>query len=86
MSSGYEAFAEAIETLGIMTRVSHTDLKRIYKELAHTHHPDHGGDVAHFQRIVEAYELIDGYMRGYRFDLSQEEFEHQHPLFWRVGV
>jgi hypothetical protein len=33
-------------------------IKAAYKALAILHHPDHGGDQEHFQRIQEAYEEL----------------------------
>lgn len=44
--------------LGILVDSSWDDVKRAYRKLALTHHPDVGGDPEQFKKIHAAYSLI----------------------------
>lgn len=50
--------AEALDTLGLPLDASEACIKRRYKELVQTHHPDKGGDSETFMRIQAAKELL----------------------------
>ncbi len=49
---------DAVEVLGLSGRVDQATVKAAYRRLARHHHPDRGGDVARFQRIQQAYEVL----------------------------
>lgn len=44
--------------LGLNPGASEQEIKSAYKKLAHQHHPDKGGTVAHWLAISDAYELL----------------------------
>ena len=46
------------KTLGVEKTASADDIKKAYRKLAKTHHPDKGGDQALFKEITEAYEVL----------------------------
>lgn len=48
----------AYETLGVPKGASDEEIKKAYRKLASTHHPDKGGDTAKFQEIQSAYETL----------------------------
>lgn len=50
--------AGALDTLGLPLDASEACIKRRYKELVQTHHPDKGGDSETFMRIQAAKELL----------------------------
>ena len=51
---------DARRVLGVDRDASAEVLKKAYKRLAIQHHPDKpGGKKEHFQRIAEAYEVVD---------------------------
>ncbi len=79
MSEAYEAIHEALDTLGLPTRVSLKDIKARYRYLASGRHPDKGGDSEEMARINEAYELLKNYAENYRFSFDEEEIAKQFP-------
>ena len=48
----------ALAALGLSANATRQQIKRRYRELAKTHHPDRGGDPREMQRIIAAYELL----------------------------
>ncbi len=44
--------------LGLAPGATRTDVKRAFRALAHTTHPDHGGDAAEFRAVKAAYERL----------------------------
>ena len=53
MSSG-----NLYERIGVAKDASDTDIKKAYRKLALTHHPDKGGDAEKFKQISEAYAVL----------------------------
>ncbi len=48
----------AKETLGLKDNYTLKDLKRAYRELCKTEHPDKGGTIDRFDKITDAYDLL----------------------------
>ena len=46
------------KTLGVPRDASQEEIKKAFRKLARTHHPDAGGDEAKFKEINEAYEVL----------------------------
>lgn len=59
------------ETLGIAENASQDDIKKAYKKLAMTHHPDRGGDTKYFQSLSEAYEILSDPQKRREYDSSR---------------
>lgn len=69
------------EILGINSDATPEEIKKAYRRLAMEHHPDKGGDAAHFQKIQEAYDcLADDDLRN-QYDLDQ----HQKTNSYNAG-
>jgi len=77
----FEEFENALETLGIVTRFSLSDLKNRYQKLSKEYHPDMpNGNVEKFREINEAYKLLQNYLQEYRFGVNEEDFYQQKPF------
>ena len=59
------------EILGVDKSASIDEIKKAYRKLAIEKHPDHGGDVAEFQRISEAYETLKDPNKRAAYDTPQ---------------
>jgi curved DNA-binding protein CbpA len=44
--------------LGLAPGATRTDVKRAFRALAHTTHPDHGGDAGEFRAVKDAYAAL----------------------------
>ena len=67
-------------TLGVPREASQEDIKKAYRKLAMTHHPDKGGDISKFQEITNAYEILSDPSKREQYDNPsvQNPFS-QHP-------
>lgn len=78
----YEDFEKAVDTLGILTRVSRKDVKAKYLKLSKRYHPDMPeGSEEKFQELKEAYDTICAYMDSFYYALDKDEFKTQFPAF-----
>ena len=46
------------QTLGVDKSATHADIKKAYRKLSMTHHPDKGGDEDKFKEIADAYNVV----------------------------
>lgn len=67
------------KTLGISRDASQEDIKKAFRKLAMTHHPDKGGDPAEFQRINEAYSVLSDTDKRFQYDNPQARPQFNHP-------
>ncbi len=49
---------EAYNVLGLNSKHTPQDVRKVFKKLAFKHHPDQGGDSEKFSRLKEAYDLL----------------------------
>jgi DnaJ-class molecular chaperone len=56
------------ETLGVDKSASDDQIKKAYRRLASTNHPDKGGDTATFQNIKLAYETLSDSNKRHQYD------------------
>ena len=77
----YRELKKAIALFGLGERATLNQIKARHRDLAKTHHPDHGEPSAPemIREINSAYELLCDYCQNYRFSFSEEEFLEQHP-------
>jgi curved DNA-binding protein len=61
-------------TLGVSRDASADEIKKAYRKLAMTHHPDKGGDIAKFQEISTAYETLSDSVKRSQYDNPQPQF------------
>jgi len=77
----YESFEKALDVMHIVSRASETELKKQYQKLSKVYHPDMvEGDAKKFKELNEAYKLLLGYMKNFRFRLDEAEFNEQNPF------
>lgn len=68
------------KTLGVPRDASQDDIKKAFRKLAMTHHPDKGGDPNEFQKINEAYETLGDVDKRFQYDNPQARPSfNQHP-------
>lgn len=76
----YEELLQALQVLCLPERATLREIKTRHRELVKRHHPDAGGEEAErIRQINEAYRVLSGYCRDYRFSFSREEFFQQKP-------
>lgn len=58
------------ETLGVPKNASADDIKRAYRKLAMTEHPDKGGNADRFKEISEAYDVLSDPEKKRQYDME----------------
>ena len=58
------------DELGLSSDATDEEIKQKYRELAHEHHPDKGGDEEIFKRIKAAYEILSDPIRRKEYDIT----------------
>jgi curved DNA-binding protein len=72
--------------LGVSETATQDEIKKAYRKLAATHHPDRGGDTAAFQKIAQAYDTIGDEQKRAAYDSQQRgggnpfNFTGEHPF------
>ncbi len=67
--------------LGVSRDASSEEIKRAYYKLAHTHHPDKGGEEKKFKEINEAYQILSNKEKRAQYDKFGQVFEGGAPGF-----
>jgi curved DNA-binding protein len=70
------------KTLGVARDASPEEIKKAFRKLARTHHPDAGGDEAKFKEINEAYEVLSDEKKRSLYDQYGTANENQIPQGW----
>jgi molecular chaperone DnaJ len=66
------------QTLGVAKDASQDDIKKAFRKLAHTYHPDKGtGDEAKFKEINEAYQVLSDDTKRSQYDNYGQTFSGQ---------
>jgi curved DNA-binding protein len=64
------------DILGVNEDASQDDIKKAYKKLAMTHHPDRGGDNKKFQEISQAYDTLSDAQKKSQYDAEINGFSN----------
>lgn len=70
------------KTLGVPRNATADEIKKAYRKLARTHHPDTGGDENKFKEINEAYEVLSDQKKRDLYDQYGTAKENQIPQGW----
>lgn len=73
------------KTLGVSRSASSDEIKKAYRKLARTNHPDAGGDEEKFKEINEAYEVLSDDKKRKIYDQYGTANENQIPYGWGGG-
>lgn len=68
--------------LGVSKTATAEEIKKAYRKLARTHHPDAGGDEAKFKEINEAYEVLGDEKKRKLYDQYGTADERSIPYGW----
>lgn len=68
--------------LGVSREASSDEIKKAFRKLARTHHPDAGGDEAKFKEINEAYEVLSDDKKRKLYDQYGTASAGQIPHGW----
>lgn len=63
------------KVLGVARNATKEEIKRKYRELAHKHHPDKGGDEARFKELNEAYQILSDEQKRSQYDQFGHVFD-----------
>ena len=67
-----DATKEYYAILGASEDASPRDIERLYKRLAHKHHPDRGGSEEEMKDLNEAYQVLGDEARRSKYDLQRQ--------------
>ena len=70
------------KTLGVPRSATEEEIKKAYRKLARTNHPDAGGDEEKFKEINEAYEVLSDPKKRKLYDDYGTANENQIPYGW----
>ena len=73
------------KTLGVPRTATADEIKKAFRKLARTHHPDAGGDEAKFKELNEAYEVLSDDKKRKLYDQYGTANENQIPQGWGGG-
>lgn len=68
--------------LGVSRTASADEIKKAFRKLARTHHPDAGGDEQKFKEINEAYEVLSDDKKRQMYDQYGTANSNQIPQGW----
>lgn len=74
------------KTLGVPRTATADEIKKAFRKLARTHHPDAGGDEAKFKELNEAYEVLSDEKKRKLYDQYGTANEHQIPRAGAAAV
>ena len=80
-----QATPDYYKILGVPRNADEATIKKAFRTLARTHHPDAGGDEAKFKEINEAYEVLSDAKKRKLYDQYGTAKENQIPFNWGGG-
>lgn len=73
------------KTLGVSRNATADEIKKAFRKLARTHHPDTGGDETKFKELNEAYEVLSDDKKRKLYDQYGTANQNQIPQGWGGG-
>ena len=73
------------KTLGVSKDATADEIKKAFRKLARTNHPDAGGDEEKFKEINEAYEVLSDKEKRALYDQYGTADQNQIPFNWGGG-
>jgi len=68
MKSKSSSSSSLYNVLGVSPHATEEEIKKVFRQLALTHHPDRGGDAEKFKEINEAYDILSDPQKRRRYD------------------
>jgi len=80
MPISYDEIHQALDILGLPTLITKEDIKKRYRFVAKSVHPDKvGGSDEAMERVNWAYAILVQYIDNFRFAFDDEEIKKQFP-------
>jgi DnaJ family protein A protein 2 len=73
MPYAYNRMPSLYDTLGVSKDADTNEIKKAFKKLAMTHHPDKGGDPEKFKEIQKAHEILTDGQKRQMYDMTGSE-------------
>ncbi|MGW8169074.1 MAG: J domain-containing protein [Sulfurovaceae bacterium] len=81
MSISYDEINQALDILGLPALITKEDIKKRYRFVAKSIHPDkEGGSDEAMERVNWAYAILMEYIDNFRFAFDDAEIKKQLPL------
>ncbi|MDD5406845.1 MAG: J domain-containing protein [Sulfurovaceae bacterium] len=81
MSISYGEIQQALDILGLPTFITKEDVKKRYRHVAKSVHPDkEGGSDEAMEKINSAYAILIEYIDNFRFSFDEAEIKKQLPF------
>ena len=74
------------KTLGVSKNATADEIKKAFRKLARTNHPDAGGDEEKFKEINEAYEVLSDEKKRALYDQFGTADQNRVPYGWGTGT
>jgi len=78
-ASIHEEIHAALGVLDLPTLITREDIKKRYRQLARTHHPDRTGTTEKMEEINAAYDLLMTYIDTFRYRFDATEIAQHYP-------
>ncbi len=85
-SANIDTSIDLYSILGVMRNASESEIKKAYRKLALSQHPDKGGDTELFKLLNEAYQILSDPEKKRKYDMLRPEPLDKSKLLFSMSV